>query len=149
MELVIASLPHDSFCKDLLTKPVGYKISELLVDGRKFEAISADKQQLKEMSEHNVSAIRADCSRCDLKYAPKSCPAYHNTCEKTGHLGQLCRSSSGLTSGKTPGNKNKNLNKNSQQTPQNSPVKQKNNNRRRRKKFHAVSDKCLCTKMNM
>ena len=144
MELVIASTPHDGFCKDLLTKPVGYKISELLVDGRKFEAISAGKQQLKEMSEHNVSAIRVDCSRYGLKHAPRSCPAYHNTCEKcgkTGHLGKLCRSSSGLTSGKTPGYKNNNSNKNSQHnSPQNAPVKQKNNNRRRRKKFHAVSD---------
>ena len=144
MELVIASTPHDGFCKDLLTKPVGYKISELLVDGRKFEAISAGKQQLKEMSEHNVSAIRVDCSRCGLKHAPRSCPAYHNTCEKcgkTGHLGKLCRSSSSLSSGKTSGYKNNNSNKNSQHnSPQNAPVKQKNNNRRRRKKFHAVSD---------
>ena len=144
MELVIASTPHDGFCKDLLTKPVGYKISELLVDGKKFEAISAGKQQLKEMSEHNVSAIRVDCSRCGQKHALRSCPAYHNTCEKcgkTGHLGKLCRSSSGLTSGKTPGHKNNNSIKNSQHnSPQNAPVKQKNNNRRRRKKFHAVSN---------
>ena len=115
MELVIASTPHDGFCKDLLTKPVGYKINELLVDDRKFEAISAGKQQLKEMSEHNVSAIRVDCSRCGLKHAPRSCPAYHKTCEKcgkTGHLGKLCRSSSSLSSGKTSGYKNNNSNKN-------------------------------------
>ena len=145
MELIIASTPHDGFCKALLIKPVGYKISELLVDGRKFEAISAGKQQLKEMSEHNVSAIRVDCSRCDLKHAPRSCPAYHNTrekCGKTGHLGKLCRSSSSLTSGKTPGYKNNNSHENSQHnSPQNTPVKQKNkNNWRHRNKFHAVSD---------
>ena len=39
IELVIASTPYESFCKDLLTKPVGYTISDLLVDGRKHEAI--------------------------------------------------------------------------------------------------------------
>ena len=99
------------------------------MDGRKFEAISAGKQQLKEMSEHNVSAICVDCSKCGLKHASRSCPAYHNTCEKcgkTGHLGKLCRSSNNLTSGKTPGYKNNNSNKQTQHnSPENAPMKQK------------------------
>ena len=70
MELVIASTPHNGFCKDLLTKPVGYKISELLVDGRKFEAISAGKQKLKEMSEN-----KRQCYSCRLfQVWPETCP---------------------------------------------------------------------------
>ena len=82
IEIVIASTPYESFCKDLLTKPVGYTISDLLVDGRKHEAISAEKEQLKEMSQQNISTIHTSCSRCGPKHKPKklSC-LYEKLCQ--------------------------------------------------------------------
>ena len=97
IELVIASTPYESFCKDLLTKPVGYNISDLLVDGRKHEAISAGKEQLKEMSQQNISMIHTSCSRCGTKHKPRNFPAYIKNCVKcgrVGHFSKMCRSSS-------------------------------------------------------
>ena len=108
IELVIASTPYESFCKDLLTKPVGYTISDLLVDGRKHEAISAGKEKLKEMSQQNISTIHTSCSRCGTKHKPKICPAYMKNCVKcgrVGHFSKMCRSSS--TSAYESGHKQK------------------------------------------
>ena len=85
----------ESFCKDLLTKLVGYTTSQLLVDGRKHEAISAGKEQLKEMSQQNISTIHTSCNRCGTKHKPRNCPAYMKNCVKygrVGHLSKMCRS---------------------------------------------------------
>ena len=86
IELVIASTLYESFCKDLLTKLVRYNTSKLLVDGRKHEAISAGKEQLKEISQQNIDTIHTSCSRCGTKHKPRNCPAYMKNCVKCGRV---------------------------------------------------------------
>ena len=39
LELIISSTPHEEFCRDLLSRPKGYSIAEILIEGRKYEAL--------------------------------------------------------------------------------------------------------------
>ena len=60
IELVIASTTSESFQKDLLDKPIGFSIDDMLQEGRKYEAIVAGKKCLEtlEASQTAVHAFR-------------------------------------------------------------------------------------------
>ena len=101
-ELVIASTPNEAFQKDLLDQPKGYKIEELLGEGRKYEAIAVGKQCLRSIDSaaNNVDALshnqagRKKCGNCDLNHPPRKCPAYKDTCKSCGskgHWAKCCR----------------------------------------------------------
>ena len=49
LELIIASTPHEEFRRDLIGKEKGYGIAQILKEGRKFEAMMADRDQLQHM----------------------------------------------------------------------------------------------------
>ncbi|XP_038046793.1 uncharacterized protein K02A2.6-like [Patiria miniata] len=99
VELVIASTPSESFQKDLLDRPIGYSIDEMLIEGRKYEAIVAGKQSLQSMETGgaSVNAIWSKsraCRNCGLSHPPRRCPAYHDTCKACGakgHWSKCCR----------------------------------------------------------
>ena len=43
IELVVVSTAQDSLRNDLLSQKIGYKCNQLLIDGRKYEALVAGK----------------------------------------------------------------------------------------------------------
>ena len=122
IELVIASTPYDGLQRELLQKPTGVKIGEVLTLGRQYEAIAAGRQCLADLTPmSNIDAIRRTqngprntqsgprtedheehhatdrnlCGNCGLHHTPRRCPAYHDTCKKCGKIGhwaKLCRS---------------------------------------------------------
>ena len=49
MELIIASAPYDGLRRELLGKPVGHTIRDVLKEWRKFEALSAGNDQLQRL----------------------------------------------------------------------------------------------------
>lgn len=120
IEMIILSTPHEDFRKELLTKPKGYSITNVIERGREFEAILASQASLKSMHEqpppqdHKVDAIRRkaadnqkdtikNCRNCGLTHAPRSCPAYNDTCNacgSKGHWRKQCRKTGG---GRRPG----------------------------------------------
>jgi len=102
IELVIASTRNEAFQKDLLDKPVGHKLEDLLKDGRKYEAITATKQCLQQLDMptgaiNTLSNKEKKCGNCGLVHRlPQRCPAYHDLCKvcnKKGHWAKMCRSS--------------------------------------------------------
>ena len=109
IEMVILSTPHEDFRKELLIKPKGHQISEVLERGREYEAILASQTSLKSMQSplaqsfgeqnvHKVDAMsnikRNKCRNCGLSHPPRSCPAYFdkcNGCGNKGHWVKFCR----------------------------------------------------------
>ena len=76
-----------------------YKLSEMLIDGRKAEMSSAQASGMEEsFQELHVKEIRTEntCYKCGFSYPHrnKPCPAKHAVCSScglTGHLAKLCR----------------------------------------------------------
>ena len=100
VELVIASTPIEAFQKDLLDKPKGFTIDDMIDTGRKFEAIMAGRQCLQTLDNGpNVDAISPSknrCGNCGRNHPPKRCPAYKdhcNACGTIGHWAKMCRKS--------------------------------------------------------
>ena len=100
VELVIASTPHEGLRKDLLGKPKGFTIAEMLVEGRKYEALAAGQEQLQHLGGQNIDvhahsySKERTCSKCDTIHKPRQCPAYHdncNFCGTKGHWERCCR----------------------------------------------------------
>ena len=97
VELVIASTPIEAYQKDLLDKPKGLKIEDLVDAGRKYEAILAGKQCLRTLQNGQVDSIRKDsrqCGNCGLRHPPKRCPAFRDACHACGtqgHWSAMCR----------------------------------------------------------
>ena len=120
MELIIASTPYDGLRRELLGKPIGHTIRDVLKEGRKFEALSAGNDQLqrldtKQSDIHTVSYIRK-CGNCGTNHKPRQCPAYKDkcsACNAIGHWKACCRktrtqqrqSSSGRRDDRTPSNR--------------------------------------------
>ena len=109
--LVIASTPLDSFRHSLLEKPSGYKITEMLEEGRRHEAVAASTHCLQMLaseahkSDANapaavqqavdvISSARRTCGNCGLYHKLRKCPAYFDTCKvccNKGHWAKFCR----------------------------------------------------------
>ena len=123
MELIIASTPYDGLRRELLGKPIGHTIRDVLKEGRKFEALSAGNDQLqrldtKQSDIHTVSYVRK-CGNCGTSHKPRQCPAYKDkcsACNAIGHWKACCRktrtqqrpSSSGKRDDRTPSNRHGN-----------------------------------------
>ena len=96
IEMVILSTPHEEIRKELLIKPYGYKVSDLLERAREVEAILTSQASLLSMK-NNVTPIqkidalresrKRSCQNCGLSHPPKSCPAYRDTCHGCGNKG--------------------------------------------------------------
>jgi len=100
MELVICSTPMEPLQRELLSKPKGFTVDELLTEGRRFEAICQSRVCLQSLgaSDKQVDAIsRRDtrtCGNCGLSHPPRKCPAYNDTCnacKALGHWAPFCR----------------------------------------------------------
>jgi len=100
LELIISSTPHEEFCRDLLSRPKGYSIAEILKEGRKYEALSAGNMKLKQMANgitevHGIArATNQQCKRCGTRHKPRQCPAYKDechTCGARGHWAKCCK----------------------------------------------------------
>lgn len=106
IEMLILSTPHEDFRKELLTKPKGCSIHEVIERGREFEAIIASQASLKTMNQQPHSEVmkmaeptqvdafqssnrtmKKKCLNCGLTHAPRSCPAYNDTCHGCGITG--------------------------------------------------------------
>ena len=98
MELIIASTPYDGLRRELLGKPIGHTIKDVLKEGRKFEALSAGNDQLqrldtKQSDIHAVSYVRK-CGNCGTSHRLRQCPAYNDKCSARnaiGHWKACCR----------------------------------------------------------
>ena len=95
MELIIASTPYDGLRRELLGKPIGHTIRDVLKEGRKFEALSAGNDQLqrldtKQSDIHTVSYVRK-CGNCGTSHKPRQCPAYKDKCSACNAIGKLER----------------------------------------------------------
>ena len=70
IELILASTPFEAFRNELYSYPKGFKISDLLAEGRKYEAVSAGNKQLQELDMSQKETIHGinrgrKCKNCD------------------------------------------------------------------------------------
>ncbi len=112
VELVIASTPFEQFRKDLLDKPKGLSVPNLLAEGRKYQAMQVGGQRLDSVNNktptNNIDSINfrksiKDCKNCGSDHPARKCPAYHDICKSCGskgHWAKKCRKSRGR--GKSP-----------------------------------------------
>lgn len=96
IELIIASTPHDALRNDLYGKPQGYSLADVLKEGRKYEALSAGKEQLTQLGLSNSEKIHAiqrgrTCHNCSMSHQPRQCPAFHDICKECGRKGHWAR----------------------------------------------------------
>ena len=100
LEVIISSMPHEELCRDLLSRPKGYSIADILKEGRKYEGLSAGNQKLQQMASgipevHGIArATNQQGKRCGTRYKPRQCPAYEDechTCGARGHWTKLCK----------------------------------------------------------
>ena len=56
MELIIASTPYDGLRRELLGKPIGHTIRDVLKEGRKLEALSAENDQLQQSTQSSQTS---------------------------------------------------------------------------------------------
>ena len=91
LELIIASTPHEEFRRDLIGKEKGYAIAQILKEGRKFEAMMADRDQLQQMEKglEDIHFIRKEIKyqNCGRNHKPRKCPAYNDECRLCGKRG--------------------------------------------------------------
>lgn len=60
IELIIASTPHDALRNYLYSKPKGHLLTDVLTEGRMYEALSAGNEQLHQMGmSHGENALHA------------------------------------------------------------------------------------------
>ena len=100
-ELMIASTPVGAFQSELLGKAKGYKLTDALAEGRRFEAILAGRQEIQKRTStplSNVDQVGQACGNCGRAHPPKACPAYKDSCKfcgKIGHWKKFCRKRKG------------------------------------------------------
>lgn len=103
IELTIASTTNEAFQKELLDKPKGHPVEEVLAEGRKYEAMAANKHCLQQLGTTigSISSKIIKCGQCGLNHQQRQCPAYNDVCKKCnkrGHWANMCRN-------KTPRNR--------------------------------------------
>ena len=108
IEQLVLSTPTEDFRKDLLSKPKGFPIADVVSMGRQYEAIAASQATLQGLSRPNAStplnvdAVRKSsrskgnrvtgdtdhtCRNCGKSHKPRQCPAYNDTCDFCNHKG--------------------------------------------------------------
>ena len=96
IELKIASTPVEAFQRELLGKAKGYKLTDSLAEGRRFEAILAGRQEIQKRTStplNNVDQVGQACGNCGRAHPPRVCPAYKDSCKfwgKIGHWNKFC-----------------------------------------------------------
>ena len=83
--MVILSTPFDDLRKELLAKPKGHPITDVLNKGREYEAIQASQASLKTLgaaATTNIDAVYKGrpCNNCGLHHARSKCPASEAVC---------------------------------------------------------------------
>ena len=97
----IASTPIEAFQRELLEKAKGYKLTDALAEGRRFEAILPGRQEIQKRTStplNNVDQVGQACGNCGRAHPPRACPAYKDSCkfgEKIGHWKKFCRKRKG------------------------------------------------------
>ena len=90
IELMIASTPIETFQRELPGKAKGYKLTDALAEGRRFEAILAGRQEIHKRTStplNNVDQVGQACSNCGRAHPPRACPAYKDSCKFCGKIG--------------------------------------------------------------
>ena len=85
IELMIASTPIEAFQRELLGKAKGYRLTDALAEGRRFEAILVDLQEIQKRTStplNNVDQEGQACGNCC-----RACPAYKESCKFCGKIG--------------------------------------------------------------
>ena len=101
IELMIASTPVEAFQRELLGKAKGYKLTDALSEGRRFEAILAGRQEIQKRTStplNNVGQVGQACDNCGRAHPPRACSAYKDSCTfcgKIGHWKKFCRKRKG------------------------------------------------------
>ena len=105
MDLVINSTQLEGFQKELLEKPKGYPLQDLIQVGRRYEAIAEGGVRLNNIDKSiDIDALfqrqsnQPECWNCGLQHPPRRCPAYRDTCKhcnKIGHWARKCPSKRG------------------------------------------------------
>ena len=101
IELMIASTPIEAFQRELLGKAKGYKLTDALAEGRRFEAILAGRHEIQKCTStplNNVDQVGQACGNCGRAHPPRACPAYKDACKfcgKIGHWKKFCRKRKG------------------------------------------------------
>ena len=101
IELMIASTPIEAFRRELLGKAKGYKLTDALSEGTRFEAILAGRQEIQKRTStplNNVDQVGQACGNCGRPHPPRACPAYKDSCTfcgKIGHWKKFCRKRKG------------------------------------------------------
>ena len=101
IELLIASTPIETFQRELLGKAKGYKLTDALAEGRRYEAILAGRQEIQKRTStplNNVDQVGQACGNCGRAHPPRACPAYKDSCKfcgKIGHWKKFCRKRKG------------------------------------------------------
>jgi hypothetical protein len=108
IEMVILSTPFDEFRKELLSKPAGTPISDIIERGRDYEAILASQDSINTLrgtaTSTSINEVRhqhqkkRQCGNCGLQHPPRSCPAFNDECHACGNMGhwqKLCRKTKG------------------------------------------------------
>ena len=91
IELVSASTPIEAFQRELLGKAKGYKLTDALAEGRRFEAILTGRQEIQKRTStplNNVDQVGQACGNCGRAHPPRACPAYKDSCKFCGKIGQ-------------------------------------------------------------
>ena len=76
IELMIASTPIEAFQRGLLGKAKGYKLTDALAEGRRFEAILAGRQEIQKRTStplNNVDQVGQGCGNCGRAHPPRAC----------------------------------------------------------------------------
>ena len=98
---MIASTPIEAFQRELLGKAKGYKLTDALSEGRRFEAILAGRQEIQKRTStplNNVDQVGQACGNCGRAHPPRACSAYKDSCKfcgKIGHWKKVCRKRKG------------------------------------------------------
>ena len=98
---MIASTQIEAFQRELLGKAKGYKLTDALAEGRRFEVILAGRQEIQKRTStpmNNVDQVGQACGKCGRAHSPRACPAYRDSCKLCGNIGhwkKFCRKRKG------------------------------------------------------
>ena len=98
IELMTAATPVEAFQRELLGKAKGYKLTDALAEGRRFEAILAGRQEIQKHTStplNNVDQVGQACGNCGRSRSPsadnKQCGDTKSDGEQHGDTGRGSR----------------------------------------------------------